>query len=328
MARAADRPVVAVTSSFDRAAVPEDLADRLHLRWAPPVGDARPLWTVLDEQTLREARAVVVELASVDEDTLGRAPSLEAVIVCRGTPSNVDLEACRRRGIPVLTTPGRNAAATADLTLALIISAVRRVDEAERWIRSGAWSPDDQYYPYDEFRGPQLADLTLGIVGLGAVGREVARRALAFGLRTLAYGPHLTASNAPAGVEVAPLDEVLRLSDIVTLHAPGGTATAGLIGSDELARMRSGAVLVNAARASLVDEGAVLESLRSGHLAAAAFDVFWTEPPAADHPLLHLPRVVVTPHIGGASDSVIGNHSRAAVAHLVRWLAERETPVG
>jgi phosphoglycerate dehydrogenase-like enzyme len=223
----------------------------------------------------------------------------------------------------VRTTPGRNAQATADLTLALILDAVRRTSASQQWLRSGSWTARDQYLPYELFRGPQLSDLTLGIVGLGRVGVEVAHRALGFGMRVLAHGPHLTPAGAPDGVEATGLPDLLRRSDVISLHAPARPDTRGLIGAVEIARMRRGAVLVNTARASLIDEDAVVDALRTGHLGAAAFDVFWREPLPPGHPLLRLPQVVLTPHIGGASDSVVRNHSRAAVDHLLSWLGGR-----
>ncbi len=317
-----DRPTVLVTADFS----PEDAAPLsavADVTVLPPIPDARAIHEAVDPARLLDAKALVVELGTVTDDTLRRAPALEFLVVCRGTPVNVDLEACAHHGVAVRTTPGRNAAATADLTLALILDAVRHVSDSQRWLREGRWTPDQRFYPYETFRGPQLSDLTLGIVGLGNVGRAVVRRAQGFGMTVLGHGPHLNAANAPEQVEATTLDDLLSRSDVVSLHTPARPETAGLLGTRELARMRPGAILINTARASLVDHDALVAALRDGSLAAAAIDVFEDEPPTPEEPLLDLPTAILTPHIGGASDSVVGTHTRAAIAHLRQWLDER-----
>lgn len=317
-------PIVIISADFDYSHVGE-IPSSVDLRVVPPIPDARPLHEAVDAGLLAQARALVIELGTVDEETLRAAPHLEFLVVCRGTPANVNLPACVRRGVVVRATPARNADATADLTLALIIQALRRTSEAERWLRARNWMPEHQYMPYETFRGPQLRGLTLGVIGYGAVGRRVAERARSFGMHILAQGPRLLPGSAVDGAEVTDFAGLLARSDVISLHASANALTQGLIGASELALMRSGAVLINTARASLVDEDALIEALRSGHLGAAALDVFWEEPLRRDHPLFDLPSVVMTPHIGGASDDVVRNHSAAALAHLNEWLGDRRS---
>lgn len=313
---------VAVTAPFDRVAL-ASVEARATVRWGTPLEDAVPILTGPHRGIASGAHALVVELDVVDRAALDALPDLELVVVCRGTPVNVDLEACAERGIAVRATPGRNAEAVADVTMALLLDAVRQLGRSERWLRAGQWTPERQYDPYLRFRGPTLAGRTLGIVGFGAVGRQVARRALGFGLRVLATGPRLRAADVPDGVEAVGMGELLRRSHVVSLHATAGPQTRGLIGAAELAAMQPGAVLLNTARASLVEEGALVEALASGHLGGVALDVFWSEPLPADHPLTRLPGAVLTPHIAGASDDVVRNHSRAAAEHLETWLDAR-----
>lgn len=268
---------------------------------------------------LQDVTAIVCEMDVVDEQVLEMAPQLELVISCRSNPTNVDVAGCAARGITVVTTPARNADVTADLAFALLLTSVRRVGAAERWLRSGGWDPADPYEPYRRFRGFGLRDRTVGIVGGGAIGRRVAQRAKGFGMHVLIADPFVSQEDLGALAELADLHDLLRRADVVTIHAPLNEATTGMIGAAEVAMMRPGAILINAARAAIVDEQPLIDALLSGHLGGAGFDVYWDEPLAADHPLRAMEHVVLTPHIGGASDDVIVEHSRQAVAALRAW---------
>lgn len=316
---------VLIVADFDDDAV-DQIPAGLRIDRRPAADGAVSLAASLTAEQLADVAAIVCELDVVDEQVLELAPHLQLVISCRSDPVNVDLEACARRGITVATTPARNADVTADLAFALLLATVRQLGAAERWLRSGAWDPADRFEPYRRFRGVGLQGRTLGIVGGGAVGRRVAQRAGGFGMRVLIADPFVTQDDLGALAELTDLHDLLRRVDIVTIHAPLNPATVGMIGAEELAMLRPGATFINAGRAAIVEEAALLEALRSGHVGRAGFDVYWDEPLPADHPLQTMEQVVLTPHIGGASDDVIVEHSRQAVVALSAWAGGSPVP--
>ena len=229
-------------------------------------------------------------------------PTLEGpgklrVIVRAGVGvDTIDVAAATRRGILVMNTPGGNTLSTAEQTIALLLSLARHTPAADASLRSGKWEKN-------KFIGTQLAGKTLGVVGLGRIGREVARRAAGLDMKVIACDPFLSATAAAQlGIEKAPdLQSLLPGCDFLTVHTPGGDETRDLIGAKELALMKKGARVINCARGGIINEEALAEALRNGHLAGAAVDVFVQEPPPADHPLLKLPNVVVTPHLGAST---------------------------
>lgn len=319
-----NKPLLIITAAFDPDRITE-LEEHFDVHAIAPSNAGESLSSRGVDKLLPNATAVITELDTVDEVSLDLAPNLKVVVSCRANPVNVDIPACTARGIPVLTTPARNAEVTADLAFTLLLMTLRKTGHAERWLRSGAWTSDDVFEPYSLFRGDQLAGRTLGVLGGGAVGRRVLQRARGFGMNVLVYDPFLLADAFGDEARVADLEEVLSKSDVVTIHVPLMDSTIGLIGEYELGLMRSDAYLINAARAALVDEAALVSAVESETLAGVGLDVFWKEPIATDHPLLGSDRVTVTPHIGGASDDVIKEHSRIAVEGLKSWKTG-ETP--
>ncbi|MFP3900315.1 MAG: NAD(P)-dependent oxidoreductase [Acidimicrobiia bacterium] len=226
---------------------------------------------------------------------------LEAIGSTRGDPTNVDLAAATERGIPVLRAPGRNADAVAELTVGLLLAVTRHLLAADRDVRQGQVFRDGTI-PYQRFRGWQLAGRTVGVVGLGAVGRAAAWRFEGLGMRVISSDPFVDdATHA--------LDDLLAEADVVSVHAAVTPDTIGLISGERIARMKPGAVYVNSARAALHDLEALTAALRSGHLAGAALDHFEGEQLATDHPLVSMPNVVLTPHIGGATYDTETNHT-------------------
>lgn len=271
------------------------LADVIYDPWISEL-DQTPLRIYGPEQLAQRISAEAADVIVVESDSV-RGPvfdaGLRAIASTRGDPNNVDIAGASAAGIPVLNTPGRNADAVAELAVALLLAATRHLLTADADVRSGNMFRDGSI-PYQRFRGAEIAGRTAGLVGLGAVGRALRWRLTGLGMRVIAYDPyHDEAQHS--------LDELLSEADIVSLHAPVTEDTMGMIGASEFAAMRDGVVFLNTARAQLHDTDALVDALRAGKVAAAGLDHFVGEFLAADHPLVSLPNVVLTPHIGGAT---------------------------
>lgn len=238
---------------------------------------------------------IVRSRTRVAAGSLDRADRLRVIARAGVGVDNIDIEAATRRGILVLNTPESSTVAAAEHTFAMLLALARHVPAASQALARGEWGRE-------RFVGTELTGKTLGVIGLGKIGSEVARRALAFGMRVIASDPYVSEERARRlGVALASWGDVLDSADIITLHVPLGVETTALVGPDDLARMKPGAFLINCARGGLIDEAALLAALDSSQLGGAALDVFANEPPAADHPLLRHPRVVATPHLGGST---------------------------
>lgn len=249
------------------------------------------------------------------------SPDLRVLSVCRGGPVNVDMAAARDHGVTVTYVPGRNAIATAEHTVALILAAARQVAQRHCEAVAGTWGADN--YRYDK-AGSELAASTLGIVGFGAIGSRVARACDALGMRVLVFDPYLGAA-LPAPYERADdLDALLRAADVLTLHARLTPETTGMIGARELALMPRGSIVVNCARGGLLDYEALCDALDSGHLFAAACDVFPAEPLPEGHRVLRTPRLTVSPHVAGASRQSAHFAAHEAAADIARFLGGEE----
>ena len=206
----------------------------------------------------------------------------------------VDLAAAQARGIIVTNTPGANAAAVAELAIGLMLALARHITLANATTRRGEWR---------RYAGISLQGKTVGLLGFGAIGREVARRLSGFDCQLLAHDPYVTAADAASlGVELAARDKLLATADMLSLHVPVSPDTYGLVDADFLSAMKRGAYLINTARGELIDEDALIAALASGQIAGAALDVFSMEPPPGDHPLFDFPQVIATPHMGAGTD--------------------------
>jgi D-3-phosphoglycerate dehydrogenase len=240
---------------------------------------------------------------------------LVALGACRGDPNNIDVARATAKGIPVLRAPGRNADAVAELAVALVLAVNRGIVRADADVRDGQTFRDGTI-PYQRYRAWQLAGQTAGIVGLGAVGRALKWRLEGLGMTVLAHDPY-------AADATATLDQVLERADVVSMHAPVTPETTGMIGAEQFARMKDGAVYLNTARAQLHDTDALVAALESGHLAGAGLDHFVGEHLPVDHPLCAMHNVVLTPHIGGATYDTEANHSKQIADGLAALLAGR-----
>jgi D-3-phosphoglycerate dehydrogenase len=262
-------------------------------------------------------KVLLVHGAPVSAEVLDAAP-LHLVCCARGGPVNVDVAAASTRGIPVTSAPGRNASAVAELTIAFALMLIHSVPGSARYLIEGGRHGGNNYEG-SQFIGSEAASMTLGLVGLGNVGKEVAARGRALGFTMLAYDPAPPGAIPPEVTMVA-LDDLLSRSDLVSVHARATAGNRRMFGAAAFGRMPRGSFFINTARESLVDEDALARALASGALAGAALDV--TEPPAAGdrHPLLDLPNVIITPHIGGATRETLrrgAEMAAAAVASVV-----------
>ncbi|HKY32997.1 MAG TPA: D-glycerate dehydrogenase [Candidatus Polarisedimenticolia bacterium] len=268
----------------------------------------------------RGAVGAVVQLTDrIDARFFDRLPALRVVSQCAVGVDNIDLEEAGRRGVAIMNTPGVLTEATAEMTWALILAAARRVVEGDRVCRRGAFPGWDLEY----MLGTGLWGGTLGVVGMGRIGCAVARRAPAFGMKVLYVNrTGRRPGEAPPGARRASLGRLLAASDVVTLHVPASAGTRHMIGRREISSMKRGAILVNTARGSAVDQQALVAALRSGHLAGAGLDVFEREPwiPGS---LRRLPRVVLTPHVASATRRTRGAMAETAARNVVAFLEGR-----
>lgn len=265
---------------------------------------------------LADAEAVIPEHVLVDDAFLAQAPRLRFVQVGAGY-DNVDLAACSRRGVQVCNAAGLNAGAVAEHVMALLLCHYKNICPLNQVMHTGGTSP------LPDYRGGELAGRTLGLVGLGHIGRAVAARAQSFGLRLLgwSYRP----IQVP-GVTPVSLPQLFTESDIVSLHVPLTDDTRHLIDDAALAQMKPGALLINTARGGLIDEAALVRALQRGTLSGACLDVFAEEPLPADSPLRQLDNVILTPHTAGYPDGPKFHAKRIAyfAANIQRWLAGDE----
>jgi D-3-phosphoglycerate dehydrogenase / 2-oxoglutarate reductase len=296
------------------------VADAISLDALTPLAsDARFNLTVktgLKGDELRDAianaDAVLVRSATkITRDSLSRAERLRVIGRAGVGVDTIDVDAATERGVAVLTAPAGNTISAAELTMALLLALARRVPAADRSMRAGEWDRKS-------FTGVELYGKTLGLIGAGRIGGEVALRARAFGMRVLVTDPFLDAERASTlGVETATLDDLLDRSDVISVHVPLTPETQNLIGEKELARLKRTAFVLNVARGGVVDEAALLAALQQDRIGGAALDVYSAEPLPSDHPFRTLPNVVLTPHLG-ASTAEAQQNVAIEIAEAVR----------
>lgn len=254
-----------------------------------------------------EADGLLAGVDEIDERVFDGAPRLRVVARYGAGVDRIDLDAARRHGVVVTNTPGANANAVAELTIALLFALARPLVQAREAVQAGAWR---------SLRGIELGGRTLGLVGLGRIGSLVAEKARGLGMDVLAYDPYVRGTVA--------LEQLQAEAEFVSLHAPVTNETRRLVDASFLSKLGHGAVLVNTARGELVDEAALVAALDSGRLRGAALDTLVDEPPAPDHPLLNRDDVLVTPHLGAATAEAAAAMGRIALEELLAVLSGRE----
>ncbi len=288
---------------------------------------------------LQSMDILLVGYEKVTQNVIKNAPNLKLIGVSRSNPVNVDIEAANKRAIPVLHAPGRNAIAAAEFTLGLMLNQARHIDQGDRALRSGKYignSMDDLFAeniskdviwdldgesPYTQLRGIELAGRTLALIGFGNVAIRVANLAKAFGMRVIAYAPQRDIPRAKElDVKIVTMHEVFSEADFISLHCNVTAETKALIDDQAFSQMKPSVYIINTARASIIDQEALVKALKEKRIAGAALDVFWYEPLPANHPLLEMENVTLTPHLAGSTHEVPERHSRMIVDDVIAWL--------
>lgn len=269
-------------------------------------------------EALQGVQVCLTQMAPLTDRVLTKCPDLRLFAVTRGGPVNANIHAATRHGVAVTYAPGRNATATAEHTVALLLAAVRQVPQRNSELLAGQWRSD--YYRYQDV-GPEISGATVGLIGYGAIGSRVAGILNGFGARILVFDPFLPSGALPDfAAQADSLEELLAAANIVTIHARLTAETTGFIGERELALMRPGGILINAARGGLVDYGALCDALEAGHLFAAGLDVYPAEPLPATSRLRALPTAVMTPHLAGASKPTAHKAADIGASEVGRFL--------
>ncbi len=297
-------PVVLVAEELSPAGL-ELLSSEFEVRHLDGTDRVALLGAIVDADAL-----IVRSATRVDAEVLAAARSLKVVARAGIGLDNVDVTTATTRGVMVVNAPLSNIVSAAEHAVALLTAVARRIPAANAALRTGEWKRS-------KYVGVELADKTAGVVGLGRIGLLVAQRLAAFGMKIVAYDPYVSVGRAAQlGVRLVDLDELLRISDVITIHLPKTPETLGLIGKDELERVKPGVIIINDARGGLIDEEALADAVRDGRVGGAGIDVFATEPTTSS-PLFELDNVVVTPHLG-ASTAEAQEKAGVAVARSVR----------
>ena len=307
------RPKAFVTRRISNAALTK-LAKRFEIDlWE---SELPPPYSELAARAQSADALLTMVTDKIDAPLLAAAPRVRIVSQLAVGVDNIDLAQCSKRGIAVGHTPGVLTETTADLAFALLLATARRITEADRYVREGRW----RTWGPAILLGRDIHGATLGIIGFGAIGRAVARRATGFGMRILYRARdaihHLTEA-IELGATAVDLEELLRTSDFISIHLPLTEETRLMIGAREIAAMKPGAILINTARGPIVDQRALLDALASGHLAGAGLDVTESEPIDLSDPLLRVPSVVITPHVGSASHATRSKMADMAVDNIL-----------
>lgn len=248
---------------------------------------------------LKDVDGYIAGLDEINQESLQNADKLKVIARYGVGVDNVDLNYAKKKGIVVTNTPGANSVSVAELALGLILSLARQIPDAAQAVHQGKWP---------RLAGLSLEGKTIGILGLGAIGKQLAQRLAGFSCRIIAYDPFVKQDEEKSlSVEMMGMDEVVSLADFLSLHLPLLPETKNLVNADFLSRMKKGSFIINTSRGEVVDEDALFEAIQSGHIRGAALDAFKAEPPDPANPLLNLPQVIATPHLGAQTDGATSN---------------------
>ena len=287
---------------------------------------------------LSDVEVAIIEFESMSDEVINSAKNLKIIVACRNEPAaNTDIDAATAKGIPVLFTPGRNAVAVAEYTLGLMISIARSIPTTHHLLRytdeltsvsysdkagdrkgiTSEWSLDPDA-PFQRFQGDELMGKTVGLVGAGFIGQEIAKRVIALGMQVIAFDPYAKADQLEKlSIKSVELDQLAKMSDFVVMAAKVTKESTGLFSAKYFDLMKPSAYFINTARAALVDYEALLKVLKSGAIAGAALDVYPIEPLPGDSSFRSLSNVVLSPHLAGASRQVVAHHSKMVVDDLL-----------
>ncbi len=304
---------------------------------------------LLEESIARHnPEVIIIEATPIDKRILQKALKLKMVICVRHNPANIDLEACRKRGIIVTNTPHRNANAVSEFTVALMLSLLRKVPEAYMRLKQGEFLSSEPYaikrdadlqredviwsepsmtsLPYFEFQGTELSGKVVGLIGCGGVGKILIQHLSSFKVKINVYDPYILDNSLPGSVSVVSCEELAATSDIITLHCKETPENIGMINNLFFETIKPGSYLINTSRGKLINRTALIHALDSGILAGAALDVFDYEPLSCDDPLLSMKNVICTPHIGGASMDVALHYSTKSLECLLAYNSSQNIP--
>jgi D-3-phosphoglycerate dehydrogenase len=267
----------------------------------------KPLTSTEVAQLLPGVDGYIAGLDAIDANALKMADKLKVIARYGVGFDNVDLNASKEKGVVVTNTPGANSVSVAELALGLILALARQIPEAVDAVHQGRWP---------RYSGVSLEGKTIGILGLGAIGKQLARRLAGFDCRIIAFDPFADLKFATSNhIEMADMEEVIKQADFLSLHLPLLPETRGLVNESFLSKMKKGSFLINTSRGEAIDETALFNALQSGHIKGAGLDAFTVEPPDAQNPLLSLPQVIATPHLGAQTDGATSN---------MGWLAMKD----
>lgn len=265
---------------------------------------------------------IITESDEITKTIIENNPELCAIVDFRGTVVNVDQDAATQNGVVIINTPGRNAESVADLTVALFVMLARNVIPASNAIKDGSWERNGKRWAYENYQGYDLPGKKIGLIGFGYIGQRVAKRLQGYDVEIIAYDPYIDQQTTnDLNVKMVDWETIFRAPDFLSLHLPLTQQTEGLISIGDLEKMKPTSFLVNTSRAAVIVEKDLINFLKDQKIAGAAFDVYHKEPLPTNYPLLKLPHVLCTPHIGGASHDVVTHMANIGLKGLFEYLS-------